>query len=218
MLQTTIMASVWCTRTFRWIWDTARLASARVADLPYLRASTMPMLYILQTPETFVIQGVNGYRVIPLDGRAHLSANLHEWQGNGVGHWEGDTLVGWTPPFSGPTRLPRGANPKTLKITERFTRVSPEAVEYKYTIDDPSTWTKPWSVILPLSAESGPLFEFACSEDDYDAVNILAGARAIEKKAKRRQQESQFRRNSQVEPLTSTAMCKGGGSGPRIDS
>ncbi len=140
-------------------------------------------LYILQTPETFVIQGVNGYRVIPLDGRAHLSANFHEWQGNGVGHWEGDTLVVETTNFR-PDQTPRGANPKTLKITERFTRISPETVEYKYTIDDPSTWTKPWSVILPLSAENGPLFEFACSEDDYDAVNILAGARAIEKKAK----------------------------------
>jgi hypothetical protein len=74
-------------------------------------------------------------------------------------------------------------------MTERFTRISAQTIEYKFTVDDPSTWTKPWSVILPLSAENGPLFEFACTEDDYDAVNILAGARAFEKKAKEKANE-----------------------------
>ena len=138
-------------------------------------------MYILQTPDTVVLQGVNGYRVIPLDGRAHFSANFHQWQGNGVGHWEGDTLVVETTNFRADDTY-RGANAKTLKITERFTRTSADTVEYKFTIDDPATWTKPWSVILPLSAEKGPMFEFACSEDDYDAVNILAGARAAAKK------------------------------------
>ena len=145
-------------------------------------------MYILQTPNDVVIQGVNGYRVIPIDGRPALSANFHGWHGNGVGRWEGDTLVVETTNFH-PEDTFRDANPKTLKITERFTRISPETIEYKFTIDDPSTWTKPWSVILPLSAENGPMFEFACSEDDYDAVNILAGARAAEKKAKEKAAE-----------------------------
>jgi len=138
-------------------------------------------MYILQTPDTVVLQGVNGYRVIPLDGRAHLSANFHEWQGSGVGHWEGDTLVVETTNFRADD-IYRGANAKTLKITERFTRISADTIEYRFTIDDPSTWTKPWSVILPLNAEKGPIPEFACSENDYDAVNILVGARAAEKK------------------------------------
>jgi hypothetical protein len=144
-------------------------------------------LYILQSPGNVVIQGVNGIRVIPTDGRAHASANIHPWHGDGVGHWEGDTLVVETTNFR-PEDTFRGANPKTLKITERFTRVSAETIEYKFTIDDPSTWTKPWSAIVPLSAEKGPLFEFACTEDDYDAVNILAGARALEKKAAKQQE------------------------------
>jgi hypothetical protein len=139
-------------------------------------------MYILQAPDTLVLQGVNGYRVIPLDGSAHLPSNLHQWQGNGIGHWEGDTLVVETTNFR-PDNTYRGANAKTLKITERFTRISVDTIEYKFTINDPSTWTKPWSVILPLSAEKGPIPEFACSENDYDAVNILAGARAAEKKA-----------------------------------
>lgn len=140
-------------------------------------------MYIMQTANDVVIQGVNGFRVIPIDGRLGLPASFREWHGNGVGHWEGDTLVVETTNFH-PGNTFRGANPKTLKITERFTRISAETIEYKFTVDDPSTWTKPWSVILPLSAENGPLFEFACTEDDYDAVNILAGARAFEKKAK----------------------------------
>ena len=145
-------------------------------------------MYIMQTPNDVVIQGVNGYRVIPIDGRAGLPSSFHEWHGSGVGHWERDTLVVETTNFHAGSTF-RGANPKTLKITERFTRISPETIEYKFTIDDPSTWTKPWSVILPLSAENGPLFEFACTEDDYDAVNILAGARAFEKKAKEKANE-----------------------------
>ena len=146
-------------------------------------------MYILQTPNNVVIQGVNGYRVIPIDGRPALGGSFKEqWHGSGVGHWEGDTLVVETTNFHQGNAY-RGANPKTLKITERFTRISPETIEYKFTIDDPSTWTRPWSVILPLSAENGPLFEFACTEDDYDAVNILAGARAFEKKAQEKAKE-----------------------------
>jgi hypothetical protein len=139
-------------------------------------------LYILQSPESVVIQGVNGFRIIPLDGRAHASPNIHQWHGDGVGHWEGDTLVVETTNFR-PEDTFRGANPKTLKITERFTLIAADQIEYKFTVNDPSTWTKPWSGIIPFSAEKGPLFEFACSEDDFDAVNILAGARAVERKA-----------------------------------
>lgn len=78
----------------------------------------------------------------------------------------------------------RNANPRTLKITEQFTRVSADKIEYKLTVDDPSTWTKPWSAIVPLSAYKGPLFEYDCSENNNDAVNILAGARRTEREAK----------------------------------
>ena len=75
----------------------------------------------------------------------------------------------------------RGANARTLKITEYFTRTDQNTIEYKFTIDDPSTWTKPWSANVPLSRMNGPIFEYACSENNNDAVNILAGARAAEK-------------------------------------
>ena len=121
-------------------------------------------------------------RVIPLDGRPHAAAYIHQWHGDGRGHWEGDTLVVETTNFR-PEDPFRGANPNTLKITERFTRVAADQIEYKFTIDDPSTWTKPWTAIVPLNPVDGPFFEYDCSENDLDAVNILAGSRITEKKS-----------------------------------
>jgi hypothetical protein len=123
------------------------------------------------------------YRIIPLDGTPHARADIRQWHGDGRGHWEGDTLVVETTNFR-PENVYRNANPKTLKITERFKRVDKETIEYSFTVDDPSTWTKPWTAIVPLSSVAGPLFEYDCSENNNDAVNILAGARKAEADAK----------------------------------
>jgi hypothetical protein len=140
----------------------------------------------------FIVQGAgyvmveyewnNETRIIPLDGQAALSQGIHRWHGNSRGHWEGNTLVVETSNFR-PGATFQGANAKTLKITEYFTRTDQNTIEYKFTIDDPSTWTKPWSAIVPLSHMDGPIFEYACSENNNDAVNILAGARATERAA-----------------------------------
>ena len=142
-------------------------------------------LFIAQNSDSVVLEAEYGteVRIIPLDGRPHPSANIHQWRGDGRGHWEGDTLVVETTNFRRDDAF-RGANPKTLKITERFKRVAADQIEYSFTIDDPSTWTKPWTAIIPLNAVDGPLFEYDCSENDNDAVNILAGARILEKRAK----------------------------------
>jgi hypothetical protein len=121
-------------------------------------------------------------RIIPLDGRPHLSENFHRWHGDSRGHWEGNTLVVETTNFR-PGATFQNANPETLKITERFTRLDASTIEYKFTIDDPTTWTKPWSAIVPLSHSDGPMFEYACGEGNNGIVNILAGARAAEKTA-----------------------------------
>jgi hypothetical protein len=141
-------------------------------------------VYILQSPEYVVLQAEYGkeVRIIPLDGRPHAAANIHQWHGDGRGHWEGETLVVETTNFR-PEATFRNANPKTLKITERFKRVAANQIEYSFTINDPSTWTKPWTAIVPLSAVEGPFFEYACSESNMDVVNIMAGARATEKAA-----------------------------------
>ena len=143
-------------------------------------------VYILQNPEYVVLQAEYGteLRIIPLDARPHAGANIRQWHGDGRGHWEGDTLVVETTNFR-PESTFRNANPKTLKITERFKRVALDRIEYSFTIDDPSTWTKPWTAIVPLQATQGPFFEYACSESNMDVVNIMVGARATERAAEK---------------------------------
>lgn len=126
-------------------------------------------------------------RVIPLNGQPRLSQNIHRWHGDSRGHWEGNTLVVETTNFK-PGATFQGANPDRLRITERFTRIDAATIEYKFTIDDPTTWTKPWSAIVPLSHANGPMFEYACAEGNNGMVNILAGARATEKSAAKNQQ------------------------------
>ncbi len=121
-------------------------------------------------------------RIIPLDGRPHLPPNIRPWHGDPRGHWEGSTLVVETTNFR-PGNTYQNANPASLRMTERFTRIDAETIEYKYTIDDPTTWTKPWSAIIPLSRVDGPMFEYACHEGNNGAINILEGARAQDKAA-----------------------------------
>jgi hypothetical protein len=137
---------------------------------------------IIQSPGYLVIEYDRDSepRIIPLDGSAHMSSDIHRWHGDSRGHWEGNTLVIETTNFrTGGTF--QNANPKTLKITEYLTRTDQNNIEYKFTVDDPSTWTRPWSAIVPLGAMTGPMFEYACAEGNNDIVNILAGARAAEK-------------------------------------
>jgi hypothetical protein len=120
------------------------------------------------------------FRIIPLDGRPVLSHNIHRWHGDSRGHWEGNTLVVETANFR-PGATFENANPQTLRITERFTRLDADTIEYKFTISDPTTWTKPWSGIIPLSRVKGPMFEYACSEGNDDVINLLEAAHATEK-------------------------------------
>jgi hypothetical protein len=124
-------------------------------------------------------------RIIPLDGsgagRPHLPPGVRKWTGDSRGHWEGDTLVIDTTNFTDKTNF-RGAD-ENLHVVERITRVSPDAMLYKFTIDDPTAFTKPWTGELPLTAAPGPIYEYACHEGNYAIVDILAGARADEKKA-----------------------------------
>ena len=141
-------------------------------------------LFIAQNPGYLLIETEQGseFRIIPLDAHPHVSSNIHQWHGDSRGHWEGDTLVVETTNLR-PDHTYRNGDYKTQKITETFRRINAKTIEYKFTIDDPSTWTRPWSAIAPLNASTGPLFEYDCSENNNDAVNILAGARASEKKA-----------------------------------
>ena len=151
-------------------------------------ASLMPTIYgnaseIVQAPGYVAItmEMIHETRVIPLDGRPLASKNLHLDMGNARGRWEGDTLVVETTNFRDRS-VYQNANPDTLKLTERFTRVSPRTVRWTVTVDDPSTWTKPWTFSMPLTQdETEPLMPYECHEGNYGLKNILSAARAEEK-------------------------------------
>jgi hypothetical protein len=124
---------------------------------------------------------IHDVRIIPLDGRPQPPPGVRQWTGVSRGRWEGQTLVVETTNFNGKNPF-RGAS-ENMRVTERFTRTAEDTILYKFTIDDPSTWAKPWSAEMPMARTQGPIFEFACHETNYGIANILAGARADEKRA-----------------------------------
>jgi hypothetical protein len=134
----------------------------------------------LQTPTHVVIvsEMIHDARVVPIDGRPHLPGAIRTWMGDSRGRWDGDTLVVETTNFSAKTSF-RGAS-EHLRLTERFTRVDQHTIEYRFTVDDPSTWTRPWTVTFPLVKSDGLIYEYACHEGNYGLQNILTNARAAE--------------------------------------
>jgi hypothetical protein len=142
---------------------------------------------ILQTPGYVAIlqEMIHEVRIIPLDGRPHVSKNIHEWLGDSRGRWEGNTLVVDTTNFNDQISSNLfnccGAAGANLHLVERFTRVDSDTIDYQYTVDDPTTFTKPWTVAVPLTRAPGPIYEYACHEGNYGMTGILAGARAEEK-------------------------------------
>jgi len=139
---------------------------------------------IVQTPGYVMIlsEMIHETRVIPLDGRPHLPSSTRFWIGDSRGHWDGDTLVVDTTNFNGKARF-RGSD-ENLHVIERFRRTGPDTIIYKFTIEDPTAFTKPWTAELPLLAIAGPIYEYACHEGNYAMADMLAGARADEKNAK----------------------------------
>lgn len=122
---------------------------------------------------------VHSARVVRLDGRPH--GNIRQWQGDSVGHWEGDTLVVDTINFKRETSLD-GSSANT-HLLERFTRVDANTLLYEFTVDDPTMWTRPWTAVVPMTKSEEPIYEYACHEGNYAMSGILAGARAAEKAA-----------------------------------
>lgn len=123
-------------------------------------------------------------RVIPVDGRPHLSASVRSWMGDSRGHWEGNTLVVETTNFLDHTTVGNTQASESLRLIERLSLTDANTLDYKVTIEDPNTWTKPWTIEFPLARSSDyHLFEYACHEGNYYMYNALSGARADEKKA-----------------------------------
>ena len=145
---------------------------------------------ILQTPKdvTIFYESMHDVRIIPLDKSPHLTADLRQWNGDSRGHWEGDTLVvdstNFTDRQKSDDSAPFGGFPQgNLHLTERFTRVDANTIGYLVTVDDPTIWTRSWTIALPWRADDpaykGPedLFEYACHEGNYRMIEdtITAG-------------------------------------------
>jgi len=153
------------------------------AGPPMLPQSYNSNYQIVQTSGYVMIlfEMAHDVRIIPLDGRPHVPAAVQQWIGDSRGRWDGDTLVIETTNFNGKNPL-RGSSDH-MRVTERLTRMDADTIRYRFTIDDESTWTRPWSAELLMRKATGPLFEHACHEGNYGLYNTLAGARLEEKRA-----------------------------------
>ena len=163
------------------------------AGPPFVPSAYNNTVQLFQTPDYVVIlnEMIHDARIVPLDGRPHVDGRLRQWMGDARGRWEGDTLVVETTNFSSSRDMTRGVslwrytNPggavPTARVVERFSRLEADTLRYEFTVDDPGTWTRPWSATFPLVID-GEVFEYACHEGNYSAANILAGARADERK------------------------------------
>lgn len=139
---------------------------------------------IVQTKDTVMIlnEMIHDVRVIRLNA-THAPPSVRSWMGNSIGRWDGDSLIVETTNFTDKTQF-RGSGPN-LKVTERLTRVDPNTLLYRFTVEDPSTWDRPWSGEYPWVASSEQLYEYACHEGNHSFGGILRGARFADSQAPR---------------------------------
>ncbi|HEY7339052.1 MAG TPA: hypothetical protein VH639_29455 [Bryobacteraceae bacterium] len=167
-----------------------RPLSARCLMLTY---ESVPMLSAGYNNNLQIVQG-RGYvavmhemnhsvRVIPTDGQPHLPAGVRQWRGDSRGHWDGNTLVVDVTNFT--DRNPFHGSGDKLHVVERFTRVDNDTIMYRFTVEDPATWDKPWTAEAVWSKTKGPIYEFGCHEGNYGLANTLHGARVEEEAAKK---------------------------------
>ena len=180
--------------------DEARARSHTAADLPLAERCIMgfnsgpPMVpgpynnlvQLFQSPGYVVIvnEMVHDARVVPLDSRPPLGNAHRFWAGDSRGHWDGNTLVVETRNFTdngtGTFGVP-GLIDRNMVLVERFTRVDDNVLTYRFTVNDPTVWTRPWSAEVPMTRIAGFVMEYGCHEGNYGLANILAGARAAER-------------------------------------
>ena len=148
---------------------------------PRTQANYNSYVQIIQSPATTVLlqEMIHDARVVPMTPGAHLPKRIRQLHGDPRGRWDGDTLVVETTNYINGFQ---GSTPD-VKLTERYTRVSPDFINWETTVEDPATWTKPYTFMIRLKKATGMIYEYACHEGNYAMEGILAGARAEEKKA-----------------------------------
>ena len=148
-------------------------------------------IQLFQTAEYVVIlnEMVHDPRIVALDGRPHLPEDMRQWNGDARGHWDGHTLVIESTNFTDQTAsfAPNAAvamgTGENLLLTERLSRVNADVMRYEFTVDDPTTFTRPFTAAIPLRRSEEPMYEYACHEGNYGLLNILRGAREDERAA-----------------------------------
>ncbi len=150
------------------------------APLPRVPTGYDNNYQIVQTPGSVAIlqEQMHETRIIPLDGRPHLDQSVRQWLGDSRGHWEGNTLVVETTNFRDDT--PFQGSTKNLRLTERWTRLADDRIDYRFKVEDPAAWSRAWSAAISWN-KVGMLLEYACHEDNYGLYSILSGARVQEK-------------------------------------
>ena len=171
-------------------WDSAennqlddRCIIMRGAGPPMMNAGYNANYQIVQNRGyvMILVEMIHDARIIPLDGRGAPPERARQWMGLPRGRWEGDTLVVETANFNG--KNPFNGSSHRMRVTERFTRVADDTILYRFTVDDPLTWDRPWTAEMPMKETIGPLFEHACHEGNYGLYNTLVGARLEERRA-----------------------------------
>jgi hypothetical protein len=163
------------------LWERCITRGVPGAMMPHILGNSYE---IVQSPGFVAIRYelVHDVRIIPLDGSAHLKQTFAFEMGDARGHWDGNSLIVESTNYKDRSTY-RNANAATLRLIERFTRTSANRIEWSVTVNDPATWTKPWTFSMPLTqTDTEPVLEFACHEGNYAVPHILSGARAAEAK------------------------------------
>jgi hypothetical protein len=135
---------------------------------------------IFQTAASVVLltEMIHSARIVPLNGPPHLPSTFRQWRGDSRGRWEGRSLVIETENFRGQTNVPGSSS--NMHLVERLTRVDADTLLYEFTVTDSTTWTRPWTAVIPMRRVQDPIYEYACHEDNYSIRGVLSGARAQE--------------------------------------
>jgi hypothetical protein len=156
------------------------------AGMPMIMTRVWPIAMVqLPTVIYMISHFENSVRIIYLDGRPHTDPDIvvRTFNGESIGHWEGDTLVVDTTNFTAKTQF-RGSG-ENLHVVERFTRVGPKTILYRFTVDDPTTWDRSWTGEYPWNATDEHIYEYACHEGNYSLGGMLRGARQREAEEKK---------------------------------
>ncbi len=155
------------------------------ADSAATAAGVTAEAFFFQSPGylTIVMQSNNDVRIIPVNSPPHVPGQVRQWLGDSRGHWEGSTLVVETTNFNNKTPATNfQGSTDTLQIVERFTRLGPNTIRYQYTVTDPKTWTRPWSVETTMPrVDPSMIYEFACHEQNYGLINVVRGTQIRER-------------------------------------